>query len=589
MNEDKSGARSRSIDDIVRHDETGTLPKLITETILGGRNDPEAVALREAAVAAHNAGTVDMLAPALALEAGRSEDYDFFAVQHFYVQVIPELEAEVEPMMAVVRALVAAAGNDGVAGRPNAAFRDWAAKGDRAEQTLGLIDTDRLDDAVFVMLALQALERMDAGAALDRMITYLAEPTKVAQLGAAAAIGSFDFTGESAFAPKALAALQTAIDVAVDDDLRGVIASAAVDIALCTHGANEAEVLNIIATAASFAGDETIHRLSQTLWLRGEDLSPAIVAALINILLKDRVESIGTLQNIDHAVGALTRKGRLNEALALLEPLLVAHIEFHDFEVLSGSAHALLQLEPDRLAHVIVKWLLSGKRPLGDAARGLISQVHGDPLTFRIDFAAKALSGEEAVFLARKTIGHLFLHPITVASILLSLIRAAPEAVAESIGEHLFDPLLLNFPGELSEWLTEQAKDEADAATPLVLTLLERLEGYLEGLRAIGHVRELQPSEREKLIENQRRLQSFQVAHKAAEDKSVFASLVSRSVLLYGNRSISYFERPSGQSERLEMKLGAVSHSVELPRLDTLEPFNLDYKLRVFRAERIAR
>ena len=73
-----------------------------------------------------------------------------------------------------------------------------------------------------------------------------------------------------------------------------------------------------------------------------------------------------------------------------------------------------------------------------------------------------------------------------------------------------------------------------------------------------------------------------------AEKKSVLLSIVSRSVLLYGNRSISYFEGPDGKSQRNEMKLHSFSHSIESPRLDILEPFDLDYTLRVFRAMRKA-
>ena len=63
-------------------------------------------------------------------------------------------------------------------------------------------------------------------------------------------------------------------------------------------------------------------------------------------------------------------------------------------------------------------------------------------------------------------------------------------------------------------------------------------------------------------------------------------SIVSRSVLLYGNRSMSYFAGSNGERQRGEMKLHAFSHSFEVPRLDTLEPFELDYTLRVFRAMR---
>jgi hypothetical protein len=153
----------------------------------------------------------------------------------------------------------------------------------------------------------------------------------------------------------------------------------------------------------------------------------------------------------------------------------------------------------------------------------------------------------------------------------------------------LFDPLLINYSGELSDWLSERAKDASDPAQPVIVDLLSRLEAYIDGLRKAGRIKELRPSERERLIENHRQHESMRQAYKQAEKKSVFMSIVSRSVLLYGTRSISYFKGSDGKKQRNEMKLHSISHSVESPRLDILEPFDLDYTLRVFRAMRVAK
>ena len=75
-------------------------------------------------------------------------------------------------------------------------------------------------------------------------------------------------------------------------------------------------------------------------------------------------------------------------------------------------------------------------------------------------------------------------------------------------------------------------------------------------------------------------------AQKEAEKKSVFLNLVKRSIILYGKRSITYIEGPGGERRRVEMELKPHSISIEYPRLDVIDPFGLDYKLRVFRAER---
>jgi hypothetical protein len=59
-------------------------------------------------------------------------------------------------------------------------------------------------------------------------------------------------------------------------------------------------------------------------------------------------------------------------------------------------------------------------------------------------------------------------------------------------------------------------------------------------------------------------------------------------VLLYGARSISYFKGVGCKQQRSETKMHSFTHSIESPRLDTLEPFDLDYMLRVFRAMKTA-
>jgi hypothetical protein len=293
----------------------------------------------------------------------------------------------------------------------------------------------------------------------------------------------------------------------------------------------------------------------------------------------------GTITNIDAAASKLIRHKRLDEALRLVAPLIAAHEELTSMETLDGTSRALLRLPPDQLAQVMMGWLLSLDRNLGAATMSLVGDHHGDtPLVIELGDTALDLEDADRILLAHRAIGWLFIHSITTASLLLGLLKGASAPATHAICDILFDPLLINYSGELAEWLTERAKTAADAERAVITGLLARLEAYIEGLRKAGRIKELRPSERERLIERHRQHQSMQEAHTSAEKKSVFMSIASRSVLLYGNRSISYFEGPDGKMHRNEMKLHSFSHSVEAPRLDILEPFDLDYTLRVFRA-----
>ncbi|MGK6321008.1 hypothetical protein [Sphingomonas sp. DT-204] len=574
-------------EDIIERQGAGTLPELFVERTRRHRTDEIGKAFRATLVQLHNDGTIDVLEPARTISSSLINQHDFFTAMHVYCDLIPALQAEVPVMLAAVKALVARAGNDGASGMPNGAFRTWAEQGDRARTTLATIDEQDPEDAAYVFLGLQALAKNAPDDALTEAIAYLAGPAAPACSAAAKAIGTITLATAKARS-RAADALTAAIATADDNNL-GHILTAICEIAR-VHPDMEASAVALIDAAMPRVGDQAIHQLSLELMFHGEELSAAIVAGLTTIMQKVAIGNRGTIENIDAAGGKLVRHGRLNEALALISPLIATHDELVSLEALDGFSNAVLQLAPDELAGVAIGWLLSLDPNLGQATMSLVGDHHGDaPLVLKVGGTAFGLSDADMILLAHRAIGYLFIHAITAASLVLGLIRGAAEAPRKVMADILFDPLLINYSGELADWLRERAKDASDPAQPVIAELLTRLEAYIEGLRKAGRIKELRPSERERLIENHRQHESMRQAHKQAEKKSVFMSIVSRSVILYGNRSISYFEGLDGKKQRNEMKLHSISHSFEAPRLDILEPFDLDYTLRVFRAMRVAK
>lgn len=574
-------------DDIIAHHAAGTLPELFVERLRRHRTDDISAGFRATLAALHNEGTIDVLEPARTIGSSPVDQHDFFTVMHVYCDLIPELNAEVPAMLAAVKALVARAGDDLASGMPNGAYRTWTEQADRARATLAAIDPEEPEDAAYVFLGLQALAKHESDAALDAAIAYLAGTAAPARSAAAKAIGTIELATSEARS-RATDAFAAAIATA-DDNSLGHILTATCEIARA-HPEMEAAAVTLIDAAIPTVGDQAIYQVSLELMFHGEALPPAIVAGLTTILHKVAIGNRGTLKQIDGAGRKLVTHGRLDEALALITPLISEHEELTSLETLSGFSNALLHLPPDELANVIISWLLSLDPNLGQATLSLVGDHHDDtPLVIEVDGTALGLSDADMILLAHRAIGYLFIHAITAASLVLGLIGGATDGPREVMADILFDPLLINYSGVLADWLGERAKDSTDPTQPVIANLLARLETYIEGLRKAGRIKELRPSERERLIENHRQHESMRQAHKQAEKKSVFMSIVSRSVLLYGNRSISYFEGPDGSKQRNEMKLHSFSHSVEAPRLDILEPFDLDYTLRVFRAMRVAK
>ncbi|ASJ92012.1 hypothetical protein CBR61_14455 [Porphyrobacter sp. CACIAM 03H1] len=559
---------------------------LFVERLRRHRRDELGDAFRATLTELHNNGTIDVLEPAKNIASSPIDQHQFFTVMHIYSDLIPSLEAEVPTMLAAVKALTARAGDDGASGMPNGAFRTWAEQGDRAKAMLAAVDPAAPEDSAYVFIGLQALAKSDPTDALTRSLAYLEGPHAPSRSAAGKAIGTFALATSEA-RDTAVAALTAAAPTA-DDNSLGHILTAICEITRA-HPEIAPQAASLINASIAQVGDQAIHQLSLELMFHGEELGPEIVESLTAIMHKVQMASQGTLTNIDAAASKLINHKRLDEALALVSPLIAAHDALTSMETLDGTSFALRQLPPGQLAQVVMGWLLSAERNLGAATLALAGDHHGGaPLIVDIGDTALALDDADRILLAHRAVGWLFIHSITAASLLLGLLKGASEVATHAILDILFDPLLINYSGELAECLTERAKTAAEPEQAAIANLLTRLEAYIEGLRKAGRIKELRPSERERLIEQHRHHRSMQEAHNAAEKKSVFLSIVSRSVLLYGNRSISYFKGPDGRTQRNEMKLQTFSHSIESPRLDILEPFDLDYTLRVFRAMRKA-
>jgi len=572
-------------DEIIAHWQAGTLLELFVQRLRRNRHEL-GQAFRTTLTELHNDGMIDVLEPVRSIASSPIDQHQFFTVMHIYADLIPGLEAEVPAMLAAVKRLTGRAGEDMASGIPNGAFRTWAEQGGRARATLAAINPADPEDSAYVYLALQALAKSDPTDALARAIAYLGDPAGPARSAAAKAIGTLILITPEARSLGA-AALAAAAPTA-DDNSLGYILSAICEIARADPEMTPQAAALIDASTAQ-VGDQAMHQLSLELMFHGEELAPEIVAGLTAIMHKVPIGNKRTITNIDAAAVKLIDHKRLDEALGLVTPLIAAHEAPTSMETFDGTSYALLRLPPDQLAQVMIGWLLSLDRNLGAATMALVGDHHGEaPLVVHVGDTALNLDDADRILLAHRAIGWLFIHSITAASLLLGLLTGASEAATRAIVNILFDPLLINYSGELAEWLTERAKTATEPEKAVITDLLARLEAYIGGLRKAGRIKELRPSERERLIERHRQHRSTLEAHKAAEKKSVFLSIVSRSVLLYGNRSISYFKGSDGKTQRNEMKLHSFSHSIESPRLDILEPFDLDYTLRVFRAMRKA-
>lgn len=551
------------------------------------RDDADEASMRALAIGLHNSGRFDLLTAIDGFD-GDGDSFRFYEIQQFYSDALPQLAAEPEAMLKAVRRLVEEGGPNRDGAFIALPFRDWCKSTGRATAIAALLDFSAPRDGWYLRLALEGASTNDPGGALDWALALIADKPGPQRIAALEALGSLGPT--PALATHAIAALGDQLEHEADDQILGLGIYAAIELHGRGEQANPADTAKIVAIAATRGGTEMRRRATQALWFQWKAITPAILDQLIGIAETVEGSDPIAVDHLDHALYQMTSGEDVERAIAIVRTLLSANrgtLTVHSFD---SFEHQLLTKHRARFDTLAVEWFVSGDRALGEAVMALVRKVHGAPMVLRPDLTPFGYGPAELVFLARKAVGYLFTTPISAASLLMAIMRTGVSDAIKGATELLFDPLLVNYSGELGEHLREAAKDMNDPASPHVAAALQQLESYLDGLRAVGRVKALDPSERERMIEWRRRQQEMEEAMKAGEKESIFSQLATKVVLLYGNRSITYvppFGDEPGPERRMVTEMQRHHHSHEYARMIVVDPHGIDLMLRHFRVERL--
>lgn len=547
-----------------------------------GRDDEIADSIAKA----HNSGAINVLSilsPEALVEIGQ---FGFFGGQQLYCKLIPKLDATAAEMVTAVFALIEKSGADEAAGMPANALEDWCRAIDtRPTAMLELIDAGDERAAKFLPLTLYAGSFVDRHAFVGRAHQGALSGPVERRRGAIAALGRIDPLSEEEWSQ--ILGTLAAVYSEGDDDLTaaalGALRARLVGDTTAKHDAVEALIFKAVA---GDLGPQAIHRCAEMLWLDAKKLSEGTKVAALGALQNVDPANRGTIDLIDHVLEQLVKDGGATEARAFLEPLLVRHEDVLKLKHFDSTCRAITGAGPEVLHDWIVEWLLKGEFAL---CRQIASPLGGGKLEgarFDIDFGRYALGEADYGYLARKAIGFLFLKQLSAASIIVSLARSAPANIIPELEDLLFDPMLLNYSGIARDLLEPISKDSADPAQALAQRALARLNTYLNDLASVDKLREFRPSERQRQLEWERHSDSMAQAHRNAGQKSILANLFTKVVVLYGNRSVSYHNIGEDAPKRFETKMASHGVSVEIPRIDIVDPLGLQRMLFSFRAER---
>ncbi len=551
------------------------------------RDDADEASMRALAIGLHNSGRFDLLTAIDGFDSD-GDSFRFYEIQQFYSDALPQLAAEPEAMLKAVRRLVEEGGPNRDGAFIALPFRDWCKGTSRATAIAALLDFSAPRDGWYLRLALEGASTNDPDGALDWALALIADKPGPQRIAALEALGSLGPT--PALATHAIAALGDQLEQEADDQILGLGIYAAIELHGRGKQANPADTAKIVAIAATRGGTEMRRRAMQALWFQWKAITPAILDQLIGIAETVEGSDAIAVDHLDHALYQMTSGEDVERAIAIVRTLLSANrgtLTVHSFD---SFEHQLLTKHRVRFDTLAVEWFVSGDRALGEAVMALVRKVHGAPMVLRPDLTPFGYGRAELIFLARKAVGYLFTTPISAASLLMAIMRADVRDAIKGATELLFDPLLVNYSGELGEHLREAAKDMNDPASPHVAAALQQLETYLDGLRAVGRVKALDPSERERMIEWRRRQQEMEEAMKAGEKESILSQLATKVVLLYGNRSITYvppFGDEPGPERRMVTEMQSHHHSHEYARMIVVDPHGIDLMLRQFRVERL--
>ena len=144
--------------------------------------------------------------------------------------------------------------------------------------------------------------------------------------------------------------------------------------------------------------------------------------------------------------------------------------------------------------------------------------------------------------------------------------------------------LLINYPSAIEQLRASITPN--DSAQGSVKRLSVAIEKYLKGLQKYGVCHAFQPSERARQLQRHRQADTFRDAQKQAVSKSVLSQLVPQSTMLYGTGTIVYVHVGElSDPIRKEIPLSSIEQTMELPRLEPIDPVGLHYAICRFRIE----
>ncbi len=503
-------------------------------------------------------------------------DSEFFNIQIPFCKMIPILDAPVVQLMELVHLLVEKGGDDLAATQPYEAFRKWCATSDRRADEVtklaGTGDVLALDFLVFALEAKGDVQQAFASAQADGQ----------ERIAGISALSRMNLTLEEA---KQAIRLMLKVAQSAEPDMEARSIKAALDTAV-RHPKPDRKSLSSAHYSYSMSGRNEqiiIHLMAAALNQHAGQLSPEEVQSCVAGIINVDPENKGTVTQVDWALGNLWKVDTM-QAGKTAEELIARNEGRIGWDDLPAFFTATKEDEPRNLARLATEWLLKGNE---HACSVLDLHLHeANRTTPFIEVNPEDLpdSADEHLFLCRKAVGFLFTSPMTAAAWIVAVLRGGHPDAADKVADLLFDPLLLNYSGELRGWLEREA-DAETRGQEHIKGALERAQKVWDGFEAARELVELvPPAAHRSLIQFQEAEEAVQV-QEMAQKKSLLGEFVPLQTLLYGDRVEFIATDSEGNRRPQTVPMTEISVTVEHPKGIFHDPVGTEKLIENFKLE----
>lgn len=297
----------------------------------------------------------------------------------------------------------------------------------------------------------------------------------------------------------------------------------------------------------------------------------------IEHLAKVPLENSGIYSSINFTLGKF-----LESNPEVVKHLLDNWVECHlpvaiGMQALEHLINDYIKKNPKSFYNLISNWLLKSHK-YGLAVQYVISEIRGNRNSIQLDNVwLKDLKEEDSILLTLRVIGFAWDKDVAY-TMLLQILESNLDSqeVINNTASLIYSELLLNYPS-LIERLKEE-KTSNKKYKSIIDQIIARADEYFNRLSSLPVFDEFKPSDKRLIYYN--KTQFKDLGGEALENKKPsFLDFADKTQLRAGKGFFSKTEY--GYSEVMELK--RISHSMEMPRLEFIDPIGQQAKRLHFR------